>query len=96
VRSVNADLPDAPDFSHLEYCAQAQASSDQIARIASTIKDLQTLAGQAASYKRLLVPLDKMRSRPGRHLRAIDESRHRHRGDNLRNVDSTVGAPYGL
>jgi hypothetical protein len=75
VNAVNTNLPDAPDFSHLEYCAQAQASSDQIARIESTIKDLQKLVGQAQSYKMLLVPLDQMKDVLGNifgHLVGLD------------------------
>jgi hypothetical protein len=75
VNAVNSDIPDAPDFSHLEYCAQAQASSDQIARIESSIKDLQKLAGQAKSYKMLLVPLDKIKDVLGNifgHLIGLD------------------------
>jgi len=75
VNAVNADLPETPDFRNLEYCAQAQASTDQIAKIESTVKDLQKLTGQAQSYKRLLVPLSQMKDVLGsifEHLVGLD------------------------
>lgn len=65
VNGVNSDLPETPDFSHLDYCAQAEASTDQIERIEATIRDLNTLAQDAQSFKSVLIDLDSLSSALG-------------------------------
>ena len=60
VAGINADLPETPDFSHLDYCAQADASSSQIARIEQTINDLNALVQDAEAFKRTLVSVDQL------------------------------------
>lgn len=60
VKVVNTNLPDAPDLSHLDYCAQAKASANEIARIQSAIDNLNAIVNDAKSFKALLSPLDDM------------------------------------
>jgi hypothetical protein len=62
VGTVNSDLPDTPDFSHLSYCDQAAASANQIARIEDTINNLNKLAEYAKSYKIIISSLDQMKT----------------------------------
>jgi hypothetical protein len=60
VDSINADLVEAPDYAHLNYCTQIDASNKKIKRIEVQIANLKKIASVAVSYKRALVSMDKM------------------------------------
>jgi len=63
VAHVNTNLDKAPDYSHLNYCAQAKTSADQIARIEVAIEKLNKLAYLAGSFKIILLGIDSLHQR---------------------------------